>query len=244
MGLSKSNIKYVQSLRIKKFRQKYHEFIVEGDKSVQEVLHSDWDIKKLYHTTLFMPKGNFKESELISASEMERLSQHKSPQNALAIVGTPNHKLDTKQLKGKITLALDGIQDPGNLGTMVRLCDWYGIENLICSLETVDLYNHKTVAATMGSFLRVKVHYASLPEVITSSGIEAYAATMEGENVHQLKSPEEGILIIGSEGQGISDEIDELVKNKISIPRFGQAESLNAGIAAAILLDNLVRVEE
>ncbi|TNE80208.1 MAG: RNA methyltransferase [Bacteroidetes bacterium] len=239
MGLSKAGIKYVQSLRIKKFRQKYHQFIVEGDKSVAEVLNSDWNIESLYYCEGFsaaLPPF----AEQISPAEMERLSQHQSPQKALAVVHMPELSEEVHIAKEGLTLALDGIQDPGNLGTLIRLCDWYGVKQVICSLDTVDVFNHKVISGTMGSFLRVQVQYTDLTEALANSPVPIYGAVMDGENIHQLKPETNAVLVIGNEGQGISDAVMRTLKHRISIPRFGQAESLNAAIAGGILLDRFV----
>ncbi len=241
MGLSKAGIKYVQSLRIKKFRQKYHQFIVEGDKSVAEVLESDWKIESLYYCEGFnasLPDFAIQ----ISPAEMERLSQHQSPQKALAVVNMPQASETVHIAKEGLTLALDGIQDPGNLGTLIRLCDWYGVKQVICSLDTVDLFNHKVISGTMGSFLRVQVQYTDLAEALTKAPVPVYGAVMDGENIHRLKTETNAVLVIGSEGQGISKAVRQTLNYRISIPRFGKAESLNAAVAGGILLDRFVGI--
>lgn len=239
MGLSKAGIKYVQSLRIKKFRQKYHQFIVEGDKSVIELLNSSWKTDSLFYCEGF--QGPIPEyAELVSQTEMERLSQHQSPQKALAVVNMPETSETVHIAKEGLTLVLDGIQDPGNLGTLIRLCDWYGVKQVICSLDTVDLYNHKVISGTMGSFLRVGVQYTDLSEALAQSPVPVYGAVMDGENIHLHKPATNAVLVIGNEGQGISDAVMKLLQHRISIPRFGQAESLNAAIAGGILLDRFI----
>lgn len=209
---------------------------MEGDKSVAELLESDWKIESLYYCDGFnFPLPDF--AIQISPAEMERLSQHQSPQKALAVVHMPETISSPKIPAKGLNLALDGIQDPGNLGTLIRLCDWYGITELLCSLDTVDVYNHKVIAGTMGSFLRVKVHYTDLSAILSASPKAVYGAVMNGDNVHQIKPATDAVLVIGSEGQGISDEVLNTLQHRISIPRFGKAESLNAAIAGGILLD-------
>ncbi|HCS20042.1 MAG TPA: RNA methyltransferase [Bacteroidetes bacterium] len=238
MGITITAIKYVQSLRIKKFRQKYHHFVVEGDKSVQELLASDWKVVSWYHTKDFSPHPFPVNGVLVSDKEMERLSHHQAPQHALAVVEMP---VWTKNIPSKgIQLYLDGIRDPGNLGTILRIADWYGLEEVWCSPDTVDAFNPKTIDASMGSFLRVKLHSDDV-SFFSTCKLPVYAAVMDGENVHHSKLPDHAVLIVGNEGKGIQSELLDKVQNKISIPRYGKAESLNAGVATAVLLDNFFR---
>lgn len=238
MGITIAAIKYVQSLRIKKFRQKYHHFVVEGDKSVQELLASEWNIISWYHTKDFFPHTFPENGVLVSDKEMERLSHHQAPQHALAVVEMP---VWTKNIPSEgIQLYLDGIRDPGNLGTILRIADWYGLNEVWCSPDTVDVFNPKTIDASMGSFLRVKLLFDDV-SFFSACKLPAFAAVMDGENVHHSQLPDNAVLVIGNEGQGIKEEILDQVNHRISIPRFGAAESLNAGVATAVLLDNFFR---
>ncbi|MHB1278688.1 MAG: TrmH family RNA methyltransferase [Bacteroidia bacterium] len=238
MGITISAIKYVQSLRIKKFRQKYHHFVVEGDKSVHELLDSGWNVISWYYTQDFSPSPLPGNGILVSDKEMERMSHHQAPQHALAVVEMPEWP---KVIPSKgIQLYLDGIRDPGNLGTILRIADWYGLKEVWCSPDTVDAFNPKSIDASMGSFLRVKLLIDDL-SFFSACKLPAYAAVMDGENVHHSALPNDALLIVGNEGQGIKAEVLEQVKKRISIPRYGAAESLNAGVATAVLLDNFFR---
>lgn len=239
MGVAVSEIKYVQSLRIKKFRQKYHHFVVEGDKAVQELLHSDWKVLTCYYRGDFNPTGKAERFVTVNGKEMERLSHHQSPQQALAVV-----EMMEGQMPASFTglqLYLDGIRDPGNLGTIIRIADWYGLNHIWCSEDTVDVYNPKCIDASMGSFLRVKVIVRNANQLLEESGVPSYAAIMNGENIHRSELPEDALLFIGNEGKGLSPDLIRGIQHPISIPRFGQAESLNAAIATAVLLDNFKR---
>ncbi|MDX5320331.1 MAG: RNA methyltransferase, partial [Bacteroidota bacterium] len=201
MGISVSAIKYVQSLRIKKFRQKYHHFVVEGDKAVHELLQSSWVCISCYHTETFDRPKSEVPFYLVSPKEMERLSHHQSPQNALAVVEIP--RWDAEPPRSGIHLYLDGIRDPGNLGTILRIADWYGLDRVYCSEDTVDLYNPKSIDASMGSFLRVKLIPIAAQSFFSACTLPTYASVMEGNNIHQTKAPKDAVIIIGNEGKGI-----------------------------------------
>lgn len=241
MELTKASIKYVQSLRIKKFRQKYHHFVVEGSKAVTEVLNSDWPVKQVYHTSDFAPPELRNVlSTTVSNKELERLSHHQAPQKALAVVEQKQFELPNPQaLNRQLSLALDGVQDPGNLGTLIRICDWFGVEHLFCSKETADLFNPKVIASTMGSFLRVKVHYVELKDLLDKVD-HVYLAAMDGASIHRMSSGTKGVLVMGQEGSGLSEELMHSDFQRISIPGKGKAESLNVAVAAGIILDRLV----
>lgn len=239
MALSVTTIKYVQSLRIKKFRQKYHHFVVEGDKAVRELLLSGWEIEEWFYTNDFKGITNSEKGSLVSAKEMERLSHHKTPQNALAVVRIPEWEQAFPE-RG-LHVFLDGIRDPGNLGTILRVADWYGLKEVWCSDDTVDLFNPKSIDASMGSFLRVKLIVTDSSRFFSATPLPVYAAVMDGDNVHEKELASDAVLVIGNEGQGIRPEVLGFATEQISIPRYGSAESLNAGIAAAILLDNFFR---
>jgi TrmH family RNA methyltransferase len=238
MSISVAKIKHVQSLRIKKFRQKYNQFIVEGDKAVHELINSDWQIKEVFYTESYsgsIPADIF--CTEIKKGEMERISQHQSPQDLLAVAVQKEHVPDEEKLRSGLTLLLDGIRDPGNLGTLIRIADWYGAGQLICSPDCVDLYNEKVIASSMGSFIRMPVAYAVLEDILKKDTAPAYACVMDGENVHRLSTGLPAVLVIGNEGAGIRSEILPYCNKRISIPRFGGAESLNAAVAAAVIMD-------
>lgn len=238
--ISKQQQKYIQSLHNKKYRTEYREFIVEGEKSIAELLNSTFTIKALYVTERFIEKHpNTKNYTLCSEKIIRSVSTFKSNNAGVAIVEQkpniqPNHF-------DQVTLILDNINDPGNLGTIIRLADWYGLTNIICNKETVEFYNPKVIASTMGSFLRVRPYYTDLNNFIEDFEFPIYGADMIGENVHHYQFEEKIALVIGSESHGISKSLTSKIKSTISIPRFGKAESLNAAMATGIILDNFFR---
>lgn len=237
--LFKNDIKFIARLKLKKNRQHEGLFVVEGTKTITELLHSYFKLYKLYTTQTF--NINAKEEVLISENELKRISFLSTPNRALAIFKIPKMSLvKTSQL----TLALDAVRDPGNLGTIIRLCDWFGIAHLVCSKETVDCYNPKVIQATMGSIARVHVSYLDLDEFLTKTKLPIYGAFMNGENIYTKKLPEAGILVMGNEANGISKTIEAIIDEKIAIPQFGTAqktESLNVATATAILLSEFKR---
>lgn len=240
MSLSKNQLKLITSLRQKKYRQKHQFFIAEGVKVVDEYLNSDFQVKQLFTTD---PESYQSHSNVIDISEAElsKISSLKSPNKVLAIVEIPEApKLVSKGL----IVALDGINDPGNLGTIIRLCDWFGVEQLICSKDTVDIYNSKVVQASMGSLIRTSVVYTDLKNYLKETEMPAYATLMDGENVYESSLPSDAVLVMGNEANGISSEVLQLLDNHISIPRFGKlqaTESLNVATATAILLSEFRR---
>ncbi|MBD0832447.1 TrmH family RNA methyltransferase [Aestuariibaculum sediminum] len=237
--LSKSQIKLIASLKQKKYRQQHGLFVVEGVKTITELLSSNLELHALFTTQSF--NINAKLETIISASDLKRISFLKNPNMALALFKIPQPI--TLNYDGLI-VALDDVRDPGNLGTIIRLCDWFGITELLCSQETVDCFNPKVVQATMGSITRVNIHYADLKETLSEMDLPVLGAFMEGDNVYQSQLPEKGVLVMGNEANGISKRIEQLVTNKISIPRFGDlqaTESLNVATATAILLSELKR---
>lgn len=237
--LSKSQIKLITSLKQKKYRQQYGFFVVEGVKTIKELLQSNLVLHALYATETF--NSNAKDEVLISEKELKRISFLTTPNKALAIFKIPQPK--PIEVNG-IMVALDAVRDPGNLGTIIRLCDWFGIKELICSNETVDCFNPKVVQATMGSITRVDITYVNLIHFLKDTRLPVYGAFMEGDNVYNTQLPENGILVMGNEANGISIEVEAIVTNKISIPRFGalqETESLNVATATAILLSEFRR---
>ncbi len=239
MSLSKNHLKLITSLHQKKYRQKHKMFVVEGIKVVNEFLNSSFQLNTLFSTDdSFSTLSGYVQ---ISDQELKKISRLTTPNKVVALFEIPVENLPKS--KGLI-LALDAINDPGNLGTIIRLCDWFGINELVCSTNTVDCYNGKVVQASMGSLTRITITYCDLEAYIKETNLPTFIADMEGENVYEKELPNEAILIMGNEANGISDSIRNLGKNKISIPRFGnlqQTESLNVATATAILLSEFRR---
>ena len=239
MSLSKNHIKLITSLSQKKYRQKYKLFVVEGVKVVQEFLNSSYELDIVFSSdTDFSSTNKFIE---ITDQELKKISSLKNPNKVLAIFKIPNQ---INPIMGGLILALDSINDPGNLGTIIRLCDWFGIEQLVCSNETVDCFNSKVVQASMGSLTRVAVSYLDLKKYLQNTSVSIFVADMDGLDVYKTKLPDSAVLVLGNEANGISDEIKQLVTTKITIPRYGafqQTESLNVATASAILLSEFRR---
>ncbi len=237
MSLSKNHLKLITSLRQKKYRQKHKMFVVEGEKVVREFLNSSFELFQLFSTEADL----FKNATIISESELKKASHLVTPNKVLAVFQIPESS--GVQSKG-LVLALDSINDPGNLGTIIRLCDWFGIETLVCSKDTVDCYNAKVVQASMGSLTRVQPNYLELDVFLKKTTLPIFIADMDGEEVYKIDLPKEGILVMGNEANGISESIKTLANHIISIPRFGnlqQTESLNVATATAILLSEFRR---
>ncbi|WP_248723784.1 RNA methyltransferase [Seonamhaeicola sp. ML3] len=237
--LSKSQVKLITSLKQKKYRLLHGLFVVEGVKTIQELLQSKLKLYSLYTTESF--NIDAKKENLISESELKRISFLKTPNKALAVFRIP----DAQPINdSNLILALDELQDPGNLGTIIRLCDWFGIRDLVCSKATVDCYNPKVIQATMGSISRVNISYVDLSDYLKKTKLPIFGAFMDGDSVYKSSLPEKGILVMGNEGNGISHEIKSLTNERISIPRFGNiqaTESLNVAMATAILLSEFKR---
>jgi RNA methyltransferase, TrmH family len=247
---SKQQQKYVQSLQIKKYRQEYQRFLVEGAKSVVELLNADFEIELMLATEKFVFDNEKKlekiSVEQVSQSELEKLGTLQSNDAALAVVKMrKNESLSANE--NEFVLILDDIRDPGNLGTILRIADWYGIKKVVCSENTVDFYNPKVIAASMGSFTRIKAYYSEISKYIENiskkKNIEIIGTFLNSENVHRFDFPASGYIVLGNESNGISAEVEKHITKKITIPRFGHAESLNVGIATAVVLDNLKRRE-
>jgi len=239
MSLSKNHIKLITSLSQKKYRQKHKLFVVEGVKVVHEFLNSSYELEIVFSTdTDFSSTDKFIE---VTDQELKKISSLKNPNKVLAIFKIPNQ---INPIMGGLILALDSINDPGNLGTIIRLCDWFGIEQLVCSNETVDCFNSKVVQASMGSLTRVAVSYLDLKKYLQNASVPIFVADMDGLDVYKTKLPDSAVLVLGNEANGISDEIKQLVTTKITIPRYGafqQTESLNVATASAILLSEFRR---
>jgi TrmH family RNA methyltransferase len=239
MILSNNHQKLITSLSQKKYRQKHQLFIAEGVKVVRELLESSFELEIIFST-----ESEFSSLDCfiqVSDQELKKISSLKTPNKVLALFKIPSQK---KVNSSGLIVVLDTINDPGNLGTIIRLCDWFGVEQLVCSQDTVDCYNSKVVQATMGSLARVSITYLNLSEYLQTVSIPIFIADMDGVNIHKSKLPASAILVMGNEANGVSDRLKQLISNKISIPRYGnsnQVESLNVATATAILLNEFRR---
>ena len=244
--MTKAEIQFVRSLADKRTRDSEHLFVAEGYKLVDEIRQSELRIRTIYTTRNDVVGNNV---VLIEKREMERISQLNTASDILAVVEQPLYKLTQQSLKAKLTLALDGVQNPGNMGTIIRLSDWFGVENIICSRECADLYNPKVVQATMGALLRVKVHYvdnlSTLLSEARTSGVAIYGTLLDGNNIYQEKLSQEGIIVMGNEGRGLSDECRKTLSHKLFIPPYPAnaptSESLNVAMATGIILSEFRR---
>ncbi|MBG25022.1 MULTISPECIES: TrmH family RNA methyltransferase [Croceibacter] len=238
--VSKSQSKLIRSLNQKKFRLKHGLFVVEGVKSINEFLNSSLELYSLFSTEdIFL--SHTKETQLISLKELQAISHLSTAQVALAVFKIPTPKTNFKQNR---LIALDGVRDPGNLGTIIRLCDWFNIQSLICSKDTVDCYNPKVVQATMGSLTRVEVIYTDLHKHLSTLDLPIFGTFMNGESVYSKPLPEDFVIVMGNEANGVTKEIEELCNYRISIPQFGSGaptESLNVATATAITLSEFSR---
>ena len=238
--VSKNQIKLINSLQQKKYRKLHNLFIAEGKKVIQELIDANFSLEHLFVTkeNLFDAAHH---SELITDNELKKISVLTTANDCLAV-------FKIKEINSKVSsgleLALDNIKDPGNMGTIIRLCDWFGISKIVCTEETVDIYNPKVVQATMGSLARVEVLYTNLTNYLKTTDLEVFGTFMEGKNIYKTELPSQGIIVMGNEANGISAEIESLVTKKISIPRFGnlqQTESLNVATATAVILSEFKR---
>ena len=243
--LSKSKLKYIQSLGQKKFRQQEGLFIAEGPKLVNDLL----EMKNSSIQEIFALKEWIEDNKKIADSyqvveittiELEKISQLSSPNQVVAVV--KQFAIDENiEVKDKITLVLDNIQDPGNMGTIIRIADWYGVDQIVCNTQSADMYNPKVIQSTMGSIARVKVFYTELSNwLVKQNTIPIYAAMLNGDDVTVMQKIKEGIIVIGNESKGISDDVLKLISKKITIPQKGKAESLNAAVATGIILSHLI----
>ncbi|RCS27907.1 RNA methyltransferase [Polaribacter sp. WD7] len=241
MNISKNQLKLITSLSQKKYRQKHKLFIAEGIKVVQEFLNSKFKLEMLFCVDSVLFDVSEEKMTVISEVELKKISTLKNPNKVLALFKIPEGQ---EFVNKGFCVALDGVNDPGNLGTIIRLCDWFGVEELICSKDTVDCYNSKVVQASMGSLTRIAVRYLDLENFINNSKLPAFIAEMDGENVYKTTLPKEAILLMGNEANGVSAKLKNLIENSISIPRFGKnqaTESLNVATATAVLLSEFRR---
>jgi RNA methyltransferase, TrmH family len=244
--ITKNQIKYINSLQQKKFRIEHQSFVVEGAKSVLELMKSDFEIELLFITQAFFEENQTLIQtqkltiEIVKSEDIEKVGSFSSNNAALAVVKTKNNA-ELLISEHEFALILDDIRDPGNLGTIIRIADWYGITKIICSNSTVDFYNPKVINSTMGSFTRIGLYYTDIEPFIKKQTTNIYGTLLEGDNIHRTNFSKSGFIVIGNEANGISAEVEKLITHKITIPRFGGAESLNAGIATAVVLDNIFR---
>ncbi len=239
--VSKNQIKRITSLLQKKYRKQEQLFFVEGVKGVQELLDSNFELVELFTTNSELFSVDKSKVYAISESELQKISALTTPNTCLALFKIP--AAVSFEEKG-LLVALDDVRDPGNLGTIIRLCDWFGIKTLFCSEESVDVYNPKVVQATMGSISRVNVVYGNLEHLLSETKLPVFGTFMDGKNIYKETFPNEGIIVMGNEANGISKAIENLVSERIAIPRFGDlqaTESLNVATATAIILSEFKR---
>lgn len=240
--ISKNQLKLIRQLGQKKYRKQYNQYLVQGEKNVLELLNSPLKAVDIFATQAFINthQNQFPEVDFTPAEEesLTKASTLVSNNAAIAVVDMP--EADLPKNTGLI-LALDGVSDPGNLGTIIRVADWYGIQHIVTSTDSADAYNPKTISATMGSFVRVSVSQVELPEYLQTLNMPIYGAFLDGQSVHTTDLSAKGVLLMGSESHGIREQCAKLVSEKITIPAFGEAESLNVAMATGIILDNFKR---
>lgn len=234
--ITKADIQSIKALADKRGRVEQGAFIAEGEKLVAELRASDLVVRKVYAT-----KPLFSDAEVIAERDMERISQLKSSNSTLAVVEIPHYDLSKANPKKNLVLALDRVQNPGNLGTIIRLADWFGITDIVCSADSADCFNPKVIQATMGAIIRVRVHYTSLPQWLEQQkdkGVSIYGTFLDGENIYKTEKGSCGVIVMGNEGQGISPECEKSVTHRLYIPPYpadcAGSESLNVAIATAI----------
>lgn len=244
--MTKAEIQQLRALKDKRERDRARLFIAEGEKLVEEILDSHFVVRRVLTTDAKHKGANI---ELITKQEMERISQLTTPTTMLAVVEQPNNRLSMDKLCHKLVVALDGVQNPGNLGTIIRLADWFGVEEIICSRECADCYNPKVVQATMGAILRVRIHYvdnlSKLLHEARDMGMNIYGTLLDGNNIYHEKLDNKGIIVMGNEGRGVSDECRNMLTHKLLIPPFPAdcptSESLNVAMATGIILSEFRR---
>lgn len=240
--ISKATIKKIHALDMRKFRRNEGLFVAEGPKLVDELCAT---MKPVYIAAL--PEWISENAKIISGTEydivtpdeLQRASLQKNPQQVIALFPIPEHRFCTEQLRNELVLMLDGVQDPGNLGTIARIADWFGIRNILCSAETADIYNPKAVQATMGALARVKFHYTDLLQLLSQYDGPVYGTFLDGENIYGQELSENGIIVMGNEGKGISQGVGEMINRRLYIPNYPigtqTTESLNVAIATSIV---------
>ncbi|WP_188051351.1 RNA methyltransferase [Flavobacterium sp. GP15] len=239
--VSKNQIKLITSLQQKKYRYANKLFFAEGVKGIQELLDSNFELEHLYSTQNDFPEVSNNKKSIIDENDLKKISALATPNTCLAVFKMP---LEKSIIATGLIVVLDSIRDPGNLGTIMRLCDWFGIQQIVCSNETVDYFNPKVVQATMGSIARVNVNYTNLNSYLQQTQLPIFGTFMNGENIYKSILPQQGIIIMGNEANGISETLEKLVQNRLTIPRFGslqKTESLNVATATAIILSEFSR---
>ncbi|MCO4291503.1 RNA methyltransferase [Solitalea sp. MAHUQ-68] len=250
--ISKSQLSFVKSLHNKKYRDEHGLFIVEGVKMVNELFESSYRIKSVFTTENYLKNltninriDKKTEVNVVSETELQKISCLHTPNEVLALVEVPkDFKTNTwnkDDVEGKWTIMLDDVQDPGNMGTIIRIADWFGIKTLITSINSVEAYNPKVIQSTMGSIFRVNVLRVDIEEVIKQVEVPIYGALLEGEDLYKAEFNEPGIILMGNESKGVSEKIRKYITAPLSIPSFGKAESLNVGIATAIFCSEMRR---
>ena len=239
--ITRAEILAIKALATKQGREEQGAFIAEGEKLVGEIRNSKLHIRKIYQT-----KPLFADAEMVSEKEMERISQLKTANSVLAVVEIPKSKIASVKPDSSLVLALDRVQNPGNLGTIIRLADWFGISDIVCSEDSADCFNPKVVQATMGAILRVRVHYTNLAKWLGEQrGAKVYGTFLEGENIYSAQLDKSGIIVMGNEGQGISTEVAATVSHKLLIPPYpadrSGSESLNVAVATAVICSEFRR---
>lgn len=244
--VSKKILKFIKSLQIKKYRKQEQSFLIEGAKSVLELIHSDIAVT----TMLVTPKFLNDHDNLLNKRDVELIEVNESTLASIGSLKTNNAALAVAKVRQNVLLSpgddefallLDDIRDPGNLGAIIRIADWYGIRKIICSETCADFYNPKVVMASMGSFTRVHAYYTNLPSYLRNTNIELFGALLNGENVHEVNFGRNGLILMGNESKGINEMLLPYINKSISIPKFGGAESLNVAVATAVICDNLRR---
>jgi len=243
--LSKNELKYIQSLCHKKQRTAEGLFIAEGAKLVGELLQSNYTVRKVYAVEEWMAQNPGVKAgiSVVSPEELQKISLLQSPNQVLCIAEqTPPVELPSA--KGRFTLLVDGIQDPGNFGTIIRIADWFGIPQIIAGDDTVELYNPKVIQATMGSFIRVNIQYTSTTGYLENCGVPVFGAVLDGKDMYNQPAVKEAVLVIGNEGKGIREDALPFISHPITIPRIGGAESLNAAVATGIIVSHLKQMTD
>jgi TrmH family RNA methyltransferase len=241
--LSKNELKYIQSLCQKKQRTQDQLFLAEGPKLAMELLASDYQVEKVFATADWLAENRVNiDVTIVTEAELAKMSSLQTP-NEVLLVCRQKKDIGEPIFKNKVTLILDGLQDPGNMGTIIRIADWFGVNQIIASEDSVEFYNPKVIQSTMGSFIRVKCWYRDLSEMLPTVSVPVYGALLKGRSVNKTESLKEGILVIGNESKGIRESVLPYISKAITIPRIGQAESLNAAVAAGIILSHLCAKE-
>lgn len=242
MPLTKTELSRLRDLRDKKHREAAGLFVIEGEKVIAELLAAQYPLQEIYATSAWRaPKGDARVRET-TEEEMARASHFPTPSSVLAVGKITRQPLPAGTLERGLTLALDGIQDPGNVGTLLRLADWFALDRVLLSPDSADLFSQKVINASMGSFARVSVYTASLETALGGVQAPVLGCDLAGDDVHALKPMRNAIIVIGNEGRGLSPAVQARVTQRVTIPKYGGAESLNAAVAAAIVCDNLKRI--